>query len=226
PTPGLRRIQLTASGGAFRDWNAADLTKATVADATSHPNWSMGRKITVDSASLMNKGLEVIEAHYLFGLDYDHIEIVIHPQSIIHSMVELADSSVLAQLGWPDMKLPILYCLSWPERLHTPWRRLDLTEVGSLSFRAPDPARYPCMELAYAAGRAGGTMPAVMNAANEQAVALFLDEKVHFLDIPRLIDGVCERHKADLMAHPSLSDVLAVDSWARQAVREAAALPA
>ncbi|MEB3306089.1 MAG: 1-deoxy-D-xylulose-5-phosphate reductoisomerase, partial [Cyanobacteriota bacterium] len=158
-----------------------------------------------------------------FGLDYDHIEIVIHPQSIIHSMVELADSSVLAQLGWPDMKLPILYCLSWPERLATPWRRLDLTEVGSLTFRVPDPARYPCMELAYAAGRAGGTMPAVMNAANEQAVALFLDEQVHFLDIPRLIDGVCERHKADLTANPSLSDVLAVDAWARLAVREAAA---
>jgi len=223
PTPGLRRIQLTASGGAFRDWDPADLPKATVADATSHPNWSMGRKITVDSASLMNKGLEVIEAHYLFGLDYDAIEIVIHPQSIIHSMVELADSSVLAQLGWPDMKLPILYCLSWPERLDTPWRRLNLTEVGSLTFRAPDPARYPCMELAYAAGRAGGTMPAAMNAANEQAVALFLEEQVHFLDIPRLIDGVCERHKADLTANPSLSDVLAVDAWARQAVREAAA---
>ncbi len=223
PTPGLRRIQLTASGGAFRDWDPADLHNATVADATSHPNWSMGRKITVDSASLMNKGLEVIEAHYLFGLDYDHIEIVIHPQSIIHSMVELSDSSVLAQLGWPDMKLPILYCLSWPERLETPWRRLDLTEVGTLSFRDPDPARYPCMQLAYAAGRAGGTMPAVMNAANEQAVALFLEEQVHFLDLPRLIEGVCERHKSELMASPSLSDVLAVDDWARRAVREAAA---
>jgi 1-deoxy-D-xylulose-5-phosphate reductoisomerase len=223
PTPGLRRIQLTASGGAFRDWDAADLHKATVADATSHPNWSMGRKITVDSATLMNKGLEVIEAHYLFGLDYDHIEIVIHPQSIIHSMVELVDSSVLAQLGWPDMKLPILYCLSWPERLDTPWRRLDLTAVGQLTFRAPDRAKYPCMELAYAAGRAGGTMPAAMNAANEQAVALFLAERIHFLDIPRLIERVCDRHRADLTASPSLADVLAVDAWARQAVLEAAA---
>ncbi len=223
PTPGLRRIQLTASGGAFRDWDPADLIKATVADATSHPNWSMGRKITVDSASLMNKGLEVIEAHYLFGLDYDHIEIVIHPQSIIHSMVELADSSVLAQLGWPNMKLPILYCLSWPQRLETPWRRLDLSEVGSLSFRKPDPARYPCMQLAYAAGRAGGTMPAVMNAANEQAVALFLEEQVHFLDIPTLIEGVCDRHRVDLRPDPSLDDVLAVDAWARTAVGEAAA---
>ena len=202
------------------DWTAADLEKATVADATSHPNWSMGRKITVDSASLMNKGLEVIEAHYLFGLDYDHIEIVIHPQSIIHSMIELADSSVLAQLGWPDMKLPILYCLSWPSRLETPWRRLDLTEVGQLSFRAPDPAKYPCMELAYAAGRAGGTMPAVMNAANEEAVAQFLEEKIHFLDIPTVIEAACERHKPDLMAQPQLDDVLRVDQWARTAVRE------
>ena len=220
PTPGLRRIQLTASGGAFRDWSASELEKATVADATSHPNWSMGKKITVDSASLMNKGLEVIEAHYLFGLDYDHIEIVIHPQSIIHSMVELADSSVLAQLGWPDMKLPILYCMSWPSRLETPWRRLDLTEVGQLSFRAPDPAKYPCMDLAYAAGRAGGTMPAVLNAANEEAVAQFLEEKIHFLDIPKMIEGACEQHKGDLAANPCLDDVLAVDQWARQAVRE------
>ena len=225
PTPGLRRIQLTASGGAFRDWKAADLAKATVADATSHPNWSMGRKITVDSASLMNKGLEVIEAQYLYGVDYDHIEIVIHPQSIIHSMVELADSSVLAQLGWPDMKLPILYCLSWPERLETPWRRLDLTELGQLSFRAPDPAKYPCMDLAYAAGRAGGTMPAVLNAANEQAVALFLEERIHFLDIPKLIEATCDRHRSDLKAQPSLDDVLAVDQWARQYVLESSHLP-
>ena len=220
PTPGLRRIQLTASGGAFRDWSAADLAKATVSDATRHPNWSMGRKITVDSASLMNKGLEVIEAHYLFGLDYDHIEIVIHPQSIIHSMIELADSSVLAQLGWPDMKLPILYCLSWPSRLETPWRRLDLTEVGQLSFRAPDPEKYPCMKLAYDAGRAGGTMPAVMNAANEEAVAQFLEERIHFLDIPVVIEAACEQHKADLMSQPQLEDVLTVDQWARQSVRE------
>ena len=220
PTPGLRRIQLTASGGAFRDWAAADLENATVADATSHPNWSMGRKITVDSASLMNKGLEVIEAHYLFGLDYDHIEIVIHPQSIIHSMIELADSSVLAQLGWPDMKLPILYCMSWPSRLETPWKRLDLTQVGQLTFRSPDPAKYPCMELAYAAGRAGGTMPAVLNAANEEAVAQFLEERIHFLDIPDLIEAACERHKADRIDHPELDDVLEVDQWARLAVRE------
>ena len=220
PTPGLRHIQLTASGGAFRDWSAKDLEKATIADATSHPNWSMGRKITVDSATLMNKGLEVIEAHYLFGIDYDQIEIVIHPQSIIHSMIELADSSVLAQLGWPDMKLPILYCLSWPERLETPWRRLNLAEVGELTFRAPDTKKYPCMELAYAAGRAGGTMPAVLNAANEEAVAQFLEERIHFLDIPEVIEAACERHKPDLQKQPQLDDVLAVDAWARKAVQE------
>ena len=224
PTPGLRRLQLTASGGAFRDWPAADLARATVADAIRHPNWSMGRKITVDSATLMNKGLEVIEAHYLFGLDYNDLEIVIHPQSIIHSMVELADTSVLAQLGWPDMKLPILYCLSWPERLPTPWPRLDLAQVGRLEFRRPDEQKYPCMALAYAAGRAGGTMPAVLNAANEEAVALFLDERIHFLDIPRLIERVCDRHRDDLQADPGLEEVLAVDAWARRSVREAAAL--
>jgi 1-deoxy-D-xylulose-5-phosphate reductoisomerase len=130
---------------------------------------------------------------------------------------------VLAQLGWPDMKLPILYCLSWPERLDTPWRRLDLTEVGALTFRAPDRAKYPCMGLAYAAGRAGGTMPAVLNAANEQAVALFLEERIHFLDIPRLIERTCERHVEELRRDPSLDDVLAVDVWARSAVREEAA---
>jgi 1-deoxy-D-xylulose-5-phosphate reductoisomerase len=221
--PGLRRILLTASGGAFRDWDPADLSKVTVADATSHPNWVMGRKITVDSATLMNKGLEVIEAHYLFGMAYDAIDIVIHPQSIIHSLVELADTSVLAQLGWPDMKLPILCCLSWPERVLTPWRPLDLAAIGSLTFKEPDPARYPCMGLAYAAGRAGGTMPAVLNAANEQAVALFLEERIPFLAIPWLIERVCERHQRDLRADPSLEDVLAVDGWARQAALEAAA---
>ena len=220
PTPGLRRIQLTASGGAFRDWAAKDLKKATVSDAISHPNWSMGRKITVDSATLMNKGLEVIEAHYLFGLDYNHIEIVIHPQSIIHSMIELADSSVLAQLGWPDMKLPILYCMSWPHRLETPWRRLNLTEVGQLSFQAPDTAKYPCMELAYAAGRAGGTMPAALNAANEEAVAQFLEERITFLDIPKAIEAACEKHKTDLKTNPSLEDILEVDKWGREIVRE------
>ncbi len=220
PTPGLRRIQLTASGGAFRDWSTKDLEQATVKDATSHPNWSMGKKITVDSATLMNKGLEVIEAHYLFGLEYEHIEIVIHPQSIIHSMIELADSSVLAQLGWPDMKLPILYCMSWPRRLHTPWERLDLTKIEKLTFKSPDTEKYPCMQLAYSAGRIGGTMPAVLNAANEEAVDQFLKEKIQFIEIPKMIERACEIHKRDLNIKPNLDEILEVDFWAREIIRE------
>jgi len=215
---GLKAIHLTASGGAFRDWAVEDLKNVTVADATSHPNWDMGKKITVDSATLMNKGLEVIEAHYLFGLSYDQIEIIIHPQSIIHSMVELDDSSVLAQLGWPDMKLPILYCLSWPGRLKTPWPRLKLTEIGNLTFKEPDTKKYPCMELAYSAGKLGGTMPAVLNAANEKAVELFLEERFKFIDIPKVIEAICEKHKCDLSLNPSLSEILEIDNWAREEV--------
>jgi 1-deoxy-D-xylulose-5-phosphate reductoisomerase len=213
PAGGLRRILLTASGGAFRDLPTEKL--ATL----KHPNWSMGRKITIDSATLMNKGLEVIEAHFLFGVDYDQIDIVIHPQSIIHSLIELQDTSVLAQLGWADMRLPLLYALSYPDRIATDWEPLDLVKAGSLTFREPDHEKYPCMQLAYAAGRAGGTMPAVLNAANEQAVALFLDEQIQFLDIPRLIETVCEQHQHQ--ANPALEDILAADQWARQAVQQA-----
>ncbi|MEO1095730.1 MAG: 1-deoxy-D-xylulose-5-phosphate reductoisomerase [Cyanobacteria bacterium J06638_28] len=218
PAGGLRRILLTASGGAFRDWPVEKLPEVTVADAIKHPNWSMGRKITVDSATLMNKGLEVIEAHYLFGMDYDNIDIVIHPQSIIHSLIELQDTSMLAQLGWPDMRLPLLYALSWPERIYTHWEPLDLVKAGTLTFREPDHVKYPCMDLAYAAGRAGGTMTAVLNAANEQAVALFLDEKIRFLDIPKVIEKVCDRHRNDLKAQPVLEDILTMDQWARTEV--------
>lgn len=215
PEGGLRRIILTASGGSFRDLPIDKLAGVTVADALKHPNWSMGQKITIDSATLMNKGLEVIEAHYLFGMDYDDIDIVIHPQSIIHSLIELQDTSVLAQLGWPDMRLPLLYALSWPERIHTDWPRLDLVKSGDLTFREPDHEKYPCMQLAYAAGRAGGSMPAVLNAANEQAVALFLDERIQFLDIPKLIENVCDKHQADNCENPGLEDILAADEWAR-----------
>lgn len=223
PQGGLRRILLTASGGAFRDLPVEQLASVTVADALKHPNWSMGRKITIDSATLMNKGLEVIEAHYLFGVDYDQIEIVIHPQSIIHSLIELRDTSVLAQLGWADMRLPLLYALSYPERIATNWEKLDLVKAGSLTFRAPDHHKYPCMKLAYAAGRAGGTMPAVLNAANEQAVALFLEEQITFLDIPRLIETVCDRHQAQHQTNPTLEDILESDRWARQAVLQVSA---
>lgn len=220
PDGGLRRILLTASGGAFRDLPVEKLSEVTVADALKHPNWSMGRKITIDSATLMNKGLEVIEAHFLFGVDYDQIEIVIHPQSIIHSLIELQDTSVLAQLGWADMRLPLLYALSYPDRISTNWERLDLVKAGSLTFREPDHHKYPCMQLAYAAGRAGGTMPAVLNAANEQAVALFLEEKIRFLDIPRLIETTCDRHHSHNRSQPTLEDILAADQWARQQVLE------
>jgi 1-deoxy-D-xylulose-5-phosphate reductoisomerase len=178
----------------------------------------MGRKITIDSATLMNKGLEVIEAHYLFGLDYDRIDIVIHPQSIIHSLIELQDTSVLAQLGWADMRLPLLYALSYPDRIFTDWKPLDLVQVGSLTFREPDHEKYPCMRLAYAAGRAGGCMPAVLNAANEQVVALFLEERIRFLDIPKLIEQVCDRYQLHNRAEPTLEDIVAADQWARQEV--------
>jgi 1-deoxy-D-xylulose-5-phosphate reductoisomerase len=218
PDGGLKRIILTASGGSFRDLPAEKLASVTVADALKHPNWSMGKKITIDSATLMNKGLEVIEAHFLFGLDYDRIDIVIHPQSIVHSLVELQDTSVLAQLGWADMRLPLLYALSYPERIHTDWKPLNLAEIATLTFGEPDCVKYPCMQLAYAAGRAGGSMPAVLNAANEQAVALFLDEKIGFLDIPKLIELTCDRHTPDNHSNPTLDDIIAADTWARQMV--------
>jgi 1-deoxy-D-xylulose-5-phosphate reductoisomerase len=220
PPGGLRRIILTASGGAFRDLPAEKLASVTIADALKHPNWSMGQKITIDSATLMNKGLEVIEAHYLFGVDYENIDIVVHPQSIIHSLIELQDTSVLAQLGWPDMRLPLLYALSWPDRIQTDWKKFDLVTAGDLTFRAPDRVKYPCIDLAYAAGKAGGSMPAVLNGANEQAVALFLAEKIHFLDIPKVIEKVCDKHRNDFTLTPSLDDILAADIWARQMVLE------
>jgi 1-deoxy-D-xylulose-5-phosphate reductoisomerase len=218
PEGGLRRIILTASGGAFRDRPTEELASVTVADALKHPNWAMGKKITIDSATLMNKGLEVIEAHYLFGVDYDQIEIVIHPQSIIHSLIELEDTSVLAQLGLPDMRLPLLYSLSYPDRIPTQWERLDLVKCGTLTFRAPDHQKYPCMELAYAAGRAGGTMPAVLNAANEQVVELFLQERIRYVQIADLIKYVCDQHKC--VSKPELEDILEADKWARNAVIE------
>ena len=222
PEKGLRRIILTASGGAFRDLPVEQLPLVSVKDALKHPNWSMGRKITIDSATLMNKGLEVIEAHFLFGLDYDAIDITIHPQSIIHSLIELEDTSVLAQLGWPDMRLPLLYALSWPERLTTDWDPLDLVKAANLTFKEPDHDKYPCMKLAYEVGREGGSMPAVLNAANEAAVALFLDEKIPFLDIPRLIETTCDRFKSQNLSTPTLEDILAADHWARIKVNEEA----
>lgn len=219
PDGALRRIILTASGGAFRDWPVDKLKDVKVADALKHPNWNMGKKITVDSATLFNKGLEVIEAHYLFGAEYDNIEIVIHPQSIIHSMVETQDSSVIAQLGWPDMRLPILYTLSWPDRIYCSqitWPRLDLCKLGSLTFKSPDNVKYPSMDLAYAAGRAGGTMTGVLSAANEKAVEMFIDEKIGYLDIFKVVERTCDKHRAELVVSPSLEEIVHYDLWARE----------
>jgi 1-deoxy-D-xylulose-5-phosphate reductoisomerase len=220
PEGGLKRIILTASGGSFRDLAPEQLANVTIADALKHPNWSMGKKITIDSATLMNKGLEVIEAHFLFGLDFPEIEIVIHPQSIIHSLIELQDTSVLAQLGLPDMRLPLLYALSYPDRLTTDWQRLDLVKCSNLTFYAPDHHKYPCMQLAYNAGKIGGTMPAVLNAANEQVVELFLKEQIRFIQIPQIIEAVCDRHQS--IKVPSLEDILEVDQWARKIALEVA----
>lgn len=219
PEGALRRIILTASGGAFRDLPVDKLKEVKVADALKHPNWNMGKKITVDSATLFNKGLEVIEAHYLYGSDYDDIEIVIHPQSIIHSMIETQDSSVLAQLGWPDMRLPILYTLSWPERIYcseVTWPRLDLCKLGSLTFKEPDNVKYPSMHLAYAAGRAGGTMTGVLSAANEKAVEMFIDEKISYLDIFKVVELTCQKHQDELVTSPTLEEIIHYDLWARE----------
>lgn len=218
PPDALRRIILTASGGAFRDWPKEKLKEVRVEDALKHPNWAMGAKITVDSATMMNKGLEVIEAHYLFGTDYDNIDIVVHPQSIIHSAVEAQDTSVIAQLGWPDMRLPLLYSISWPSRVHMPYKPLDLASVGSLTFNAPDTDKYPCIPLAYAAGRMGGSMTACLNAANERANEVFRGGKLSYLGIPKAIERVMEMHKNDFKENPSLDDIIAVDAWSRTAV--------
>lgn len=221
PSKSLRKIILTASGGAFRDWEADHLKRVTLADALKHPNWSMGAKITIDSASLYNKAAEVIEAHYLFGLDYDHIDAVIHKQSIIHSMVEFQDSSVLAQLGWPDMRLPLLYAVSWPHRVEMPsFKPLDLVQVGSLTFQEIDREKYPNMNLAYVAGRAAGTMTCVLNAANEAAVELFREEKIHFLDIARINEAMMDKHREFLISNPTLNDIVHFDNVTRQYARE------
>jgi 1-deoxy-D-xylulose-5-phosphate reductoisomerase len=180
----VSRIVLTASGGPFRGRTRAELADVTIDDALAHPTWSMGPKITVDSSTLMNKGLEVIEAHELFGVDYDRIEVVVHPRSIVHSMVEFTDGATVAQLSMPDMRLPIGYALAWPDRIATPFGRMDWTTVGDLTFEAPDHEAFPCLGLAYAAGRAGGTAPALLNAANEIAVESFLEERLAFTQIP------------------------------------------
>ncbi len=211
---GVRRILLTASGGPFRNTPLSELRHVTPEQACAHPNWVMGRKISVDSASMMNKGLEVIEAHWLFNAGADDIQVVVHPQSVIHSLVEYVDGSVLAQLGNPDMRTPIAYGLAYPERIDSGVASLDLFKVATMNFAAPDFERFPCLALAYQALRAAGTAPAVLNAANEVAVAAFLDRQIPFLAIPRVIAGVLD--KLPVSAVVSLDDVLGADAEARR----------
>lgn len=212
---GVRRILLTASGGPFRAASADDLASVTPQQALNHPNWVMGPKITIDSATLMNKGLEVIEAHWLFNAPPERIEVVVHPQSVIHSMVEYIDGSVLAQLGNPDMRTPIAYGLGYPERLESGVDTLDLLKIGRFDFEAPDLARFPCLRLAFDALAQGGTAPAVLNASNEIAVAAFLEHKIGFMDIPRLIESVLSA--AAIRPVASLDCVVAADAAARTA---------
>ena len=220
-TPSVARLILTASGGPFRNFTQAHLEKVTVEQALGHPTWQMGKKVTLDSATLMNKGLEVIEAHWLFDMPFENIEVVIHPQSIVHSMVEFVDGSVKAQLGCPDMCLPIQYALSYPERLANPQLpRLDWSRLSQLTFEPPDLDSFPCLRLAVEAGKNGGTYPAVVCAADEVAVALFLSRRVKFTDIAWLVERALEKHQAT--AHPTLDDIMAADAWAREQVRRLA----
>ncbi len=214
----VKRIWITASGGPFRGKTRAELERVTVDDALAHPTWSMGPKITIDSSTLMNKGLEVIEAYHLFCCDFDHISVVVHPQSCIHSMVEFCDGSVKAHLGATDMRIPIQLALSYPDRWDAPCKPLDFTKLGDLTFAAPDTKTFGCLSLAIDAGRAGGTAPTVLNAANEVAVAAFLDKKCSYLDIERLVRGVLESH--DRQNVESIEHIEAVDAWARSRADE------
>lgn len=213
----ISKIILTASGGSFRDRTRDELANVTVEQALKHPNWSMGAKITIDSATLFNKGLEVMEARWLFNVDYDDIEVLIHPESIVHSMVEYQDTSVIAQLGTPDMRLPIQYALTYPCRQPLiNGQRLSLNDVGSLHFYKPDLKRFHALALAYEAGRQGGSMPCVLNGANEQANSLFLNGRIRFLDIERLVEDAMRAH--EWVDHPTLEQLLEIDQWARDFV--------
>ena len=209
----IRRLILTASGGPFRQYELKQLEAVTPEEALAHPNWDMGRKISIDSATMMNKGLEVIEAHWLFQVPVEQIAVHIHPESIIHSMVEYRDGAVMAQLGVPDMKTPIAYALSWPQRLPLQLDPLSLTDAGQLTFSEPDFERFPCLRLAYEALTAGDSLPAVMNAANEVAVEAFLQNRISFLGIARVIEAVMERASREKLT--SIDKVLQADLWGR-----------
>ncbi len=210
----VNKITITCSGGPFKNYTKQQLENVTIQDALKHPTWDMGSKITIDSSTLMNKGFEIIEAHWLYGINYDNIKIVIHPQSIIHSLVEFHDKSVIAQLGLPDMKIPIQYALTYPKRFLSMQTSLDLAKIKNLEFREPDFDMFPCLGYAYEAGKLGGTLPAVMNAANEIAVNSFLGSKIRFLDIPRLIRKMMERHS--LIKNPTLNEILEVDKKVKE----------
>lgn len=210
----VKAITLTASGGSFRDRTRDELEGVTVTEALNHPNWSMGAKITIDSATMANKGLEVIEAHWLFNLNYDQIRVLLHPESVIHSYVEFVDNSIVAQLGLPDMRVPIQYALTYPNRRPTPTDSLNLAEFGALHFREMDYERYPCLRMAFDSGRAGLSAPTVFNAANEIAVARFLEGQISFLDIERVIEGVLNRHQ--IVNVPDVDAIAEVDVWARK----------
>ncbi len=220
PVEEIDFLQLTASGGPFRELPRERFPSITKAEALKHPTWVMGEKITIDSATLMNKGLEVIEAHQLFGVGFDKIKVVVHPSSIVHSLVQFRDGSLMAQLGCPDMCVPILYALAHPERLPLETPRLDLAEVGKLEFFPPDTDKFPCLRLAFEAGRRGGTAPAILNAANEAAVDLFLRDKIRFAEIPVLLESVLGR--ASITELQAIEQAVAADCWAREAVVEAA----
>jgi 1-deoxy-D-xylulose-5-phosphate reductoisomerase len=214
----VRRLVLTASGGPFRKRARETFAGVTAAEALNHPTWSMGRKISIDSATLMNKGLEVIEARWLFGVPADRVEVLVHPQSVVHSMVEFVDGTVLAQLGVTDMRLPIQYALSYPERWEAAIPGMDFTRGLRLDFEVPDHDRFPCLGLGYRALAAGGTLPSVLNAANEEAVAAFLDERIPFTAIPESIRAVMDAHRPQPVRE--LRDVLAADAWAREQARD------
>jgi 1-deoxy-D-xylulose-5-phosphate reductoisomerase len=214
----VRKVYLTASGGPFRTWSADEMAKATLEDALRHPTWSMGPKITIDSATMMNKALEIIEARWLFDLEPDSIEVLIHPESIIHSMVEFCDGSVIAQLGTPDMRTPIQYAMTYPERLEGVARRLDFSTLRRLNFEPPDLERFPALRLGYQVARAGGTAGAVLNAANEAAVESFRQKRIGFTEIVGLIESVLARHT--IVTDPDLPTLLEADAWARRQVAD------
>jgi len=218
PREAVKALTLTASGGSFRDRTREELMNVTVVDALKHPNWSMGAKITIDSATMVNKGLEVIEAHWLFDIPYDNIQVLIHPESIIHSFVEYKDHSIIAQMGEPDMRVPIQYALTYPQRWSTPTKRLDLAQLSKLTFREMDYIRFPCLKLAFECGIMGQSAPTVFNAANEIAVARFLREEISFLDIERVLETVISRHEA--IDIPDVQSIVEIDQWARQLASE------